>query len=193
MKNIHTREQLDALAQKMVGLKLAEVVYYEIEDNEPGYLYKSDVGHFLDFGLDLVAEDGSCFSILWDSTFFQFGIGIHPHSAAQQIRVDRSWVVTKNSEWTPFTGKTIKSAEIFWSWMDVSEWTGGSEKRSPKTRIYYPQDLVLTFGNDRRVYISASQWWEESQQVLGLSDNILVVFRDRIAAQHKLAHFVLDS
>ena len=187
MKNIHTREQLDALAQKMVGLKLAEVVYYEIEDNEPGYLYKTKIGHFLDFGLDLVAEDGSYFSILWDDTFFQFGVGIYPRSAAQQIRVDRRWVVTRDPHWVPFIGKNIESAEVFWSWVDVST------SESARTRIYYPQDLILTFSNNRRVYVSASQWWEESQQVLGLSDNILVVFSDRIAAQHKLAHFVLES
>ena len=187
MRNIHTREQFNALAQKIIGLRLSEVAYYEIEDNEPGYLYKTDIGHFLDFGLDLVAEDGRCFSILWDDTFFQFGVGIYSHSAAKQIRVDRRWVVTKNSEWAPCIGETIKSAEVFWSLVEVSE--NGSQR----TRIYYPQDIILTFSNERRIYISASEWWEPNQEVKGLSDNILVVFSDRIAAQHKLAHFVLNS
>lgn len=187
MKDIHTREQFKALVQKMVGLTLSEVLYYEIEYEKPGYAYQPDIGHFLDFGLDLVADDGKCFAILWDSTFFQFGLGVYRNSAKELLRNTHWWTVTNDSQWQQFIGKTIESAEIYWSWV------AGSLDAPEETRTYYPQDIVLTFSNNRRIYVSASEYEEKSDSVCGLSDNVMVVFSDCIASKYQLAQFATNS
>lgn len=189
MENIHTREQFDAQVQEMIGLTLSEVVYYEIEyeNPEPGYLYKPDIGHFLDFGIDLVADDGKCFSFLWDGTFCQYGLGIYSHSAEEEIITKRRWLVANDPNWIPLICKTINSAEVYWSWVAASQ-------DAPKEiRSYYPQDIVLSFSSNYRVYVSASQYWEATNKVMGASNNILIVFSDQIASKHQLGSFAVDS
>jgi hypothetical protein len=114
MKYIYTREQFEAQVHKIIGLTLSVVIYYEIEHEnpEPGYLYKSDIGHFLDFGLELVADDGQCFSILWDGTFCQYGLGIYPHSAEKEVSTKRRWFVANDPNWMPLIGKAIKCIRL---------------------------------------------------------------------------------
>ena len=53
-------------------------------------------------------------------------------------------------------------------------------------RTYYPQDLRLTFDNSCSVYLSAAQFLNDSDKLFGMSDNVLIVFNDDVAAHHQL-------
>lgn len=188
MKNVRTRQQFDALAQTMVGLTLAEVAYHEIayRQPEPNYLHQMRIGHCLDYGLELIAEDGQRFSILWDETFLQFGLGIYPHTAEKEVRNTRRWLVAKDVNWAPLIGKTITAVEVYWSWVATIS------RPSKGDRTYYPQDLVLCFSDEHRVHVSASEYWYEKKKIVGNSDNILVVFSEQTASKHHLGPFAKE-
>ena len=180
MKNIQSREQFDAAAQNLVGLKLVGVTYFEIEcdTEERSYLYQPQIGHFLDYGLEFRMADGQFRSFLWDATFYPYGIGIFPHQAKIEISTARQWIVNNTSEWTPLIDSTIEAVEVYWSW-------GPELVADTKAhRISYPQDLKLSFSAGQHIYISASQYLDSSETLFGMSDEILVVFDESSATRH---------
>ena len=188
MKHVHPREQFEAETQKLVGLTLSDVVYYEIEYDtpDPFYLRHPEIGHFLDHGLDLIATDGQCHSFLWDGAFYQYGIGLFPHTAANEVNTNRLWRVSDHDDWIPLIGRTITSANVYWSWID-------SAATDERDRTYYPQDVCLSFTGDQRVYISAAQYMEASNTVMGMSDEILVVFRESVARKYRIGPYAKDA
>ena len=189
MKNIRTRKQFDAAAQELVGLNLAGVTYFEIEyeAEERIYLLQSQIGHFLDFGLELRMTDGQFQSFLWDSAFYQYGIGIFPYQANLEVSTNRQWDVSGTLEWVSLIGSTIESVEVYWSW--VSDSVAAEEA----SRTYYPQDMKLSFSSGRHIYISASQYTESSDTLFGMSDEILVVFDESVAAKYRVGPHAEDA
>ena len=90
-----------------------------------------------------------------------------------------SYDVTDDTEWIPFVGCTIVDVEGYWIWVADSV-------AANAYRTYYPQDLRLAFDNNRSMYFSAAQFLNDSGKLFGMSDNVLIVFNDGVAAYHQL-------
>ncbi|WP_299411418.1 hypothetical protein [Acaryochloris sp. IP29b_bin.148] len=189
MKNIRTRDQYDAVAQKLVGLEIQRVTYFEIEygTDEPCYLHQPEIGHFLDYGLEFKTRDDGFRTFFWDGTFYQYGIGIFPHEAKCEVTTSRQWDVSATSDWRPFIGSMITSVDVFWSW--ASESVTDDEA----FRTYYPQDLRLSFSCHRHIYLSASQYMDLSDRLWAMSDDILVVFDETVAQKYAIGPYALGT
>ncbi len=161
----------------LIGKRIVRVRYYEIDYQDTVDWWSSD-DRFdsLDFGLDLLTDDNSYFAISWGSEFYQYGIspdknGLPTSKGYQSIDV------TKVSRWSDFLNTKIKDVKIAWSWVKES----GLFKR----KIHYPQDLILGFDDNREVFISAMQIYEDDS-CMGMTDNITVFFDKDNAKKFKV-------
>lgn len=160
----------------LVGRRLAGVRYFEIRyhTDKPNYQDDSFQGHHLDYGCDLEMEDGSTVGIVWDGEFFQYGIGILRSSLSSQLTDFMSWDVTANQYWAPLIGKAVNEVKVYWSWARYE----GREIEE------YPQDLEVAFEDGSKIYLSASQYNEETDTLWGMSDDVAVVFSLDIAKRY---------
>lgn len=131
--------------------------------------------------------DGQCRSILWDGTFYQYGIGIFPHQANREVNTNRQWIVDDTPEWAALIGSTIETATVYWSWVSESV----VDKESHQT--FYPQDMKLSFSCGRHIYISASQYMDSSDELFGMSDEILVMFDESAATKYHIGPHAKDA
>jgi hypothetical protein len=176
-----TRVEFDAMLNRLVGFTVAQVHYYEI-DYEDGHAYFRDhleTGHFIDYGVNLIDPSGKSAYITWDGTFYQYGLMPFFDTANPELLAGQAHDVTTDQEWLPFIGRTVVASDSYWSWITHSN-------LPTSERIYYPQDIRVTFDNDLKLYLSAAQFLNDSQTLFGLSDNVLVVFRDDVAQHHRL-------
>lgn len=178
---MNTRADFDASLKRLSGFTVGRVVYFEIDyqNGQPIFRDHPEIGHFLDFGVEIIDSSGRSCCVTWDGAFFQYGLGVFVDSPSANVLPGLAYDVTDDPEWAPFVGRTIVDAEGYWSWVADS-------MAANANRIYYPQDLRLTFDNDRSLYFSAAQFLEESGKLFGMSDSVLVVFKDDVAAHHQL-------
>lgn len=182
MQGVSTRQQFDAIVDGLNGVVIDRVCCFEVEyeTDEASYLDRPDIGHFLDYGVEWRLTDGTFRSFIWDNTFYPYGVGLFSEPLESQVTESRKWDVTHSAEWQPLVRQPVSAATAFRSC--VEEPTGNS-------RTYYPQDLRITFGSIQSIYICAAQYLESSDQIMGLSDEIMVVFSEDIARRHKLGSF----
>jgi hypothetical protein len=156
------------IAAMLVGKRLTGVRYFEIryDSDRPFYRDEPFPGHLLDYGCDLEIEDGSIFGIIWDSEYFQYGVGVFKLSLSSQLTDVRVWDVTSENHWASLIGKTITKVKVYWSWVQYE----GHEKQD------YPQDVELEFEDGSVVFFSASQYNKDKDRLWGMSDDIAVVF-----------------
>jgi hypothetical protein len=161
----------------LIGKRIVQVRYYEIEyqDNENMWSYDERFDS-LDFGLDLLTDDDSLFAISWGSEFYQYGISPDKNNLPKSNGY-RSINVTKTSRWSDFLNINIADVRIAWSWIH--------ESGLFKKKIYYPQDLILSFESQRKVFISALQI-ENDNSFMGMTDNITVFFDGGTAKKFKV-------
>ena len=163
--------------RELIGKRIVRVRYYEIEYQDTENMWSSD-DRFdsLDFGLDLLADDNSLFAISWGSEFYQYGISPDKNNLPTSNGY-RCIDVTNISRWVDFLNISIADTRIVWSWVQES----GLFKR----KIHYPQDLILSFDNNRRVFISALQI-ENDDSFWGMTDNVTVFFDKETATKFKV-------
>lgn len=161
----------------LIGKRIERVRYYEIEyqDIENMWSY-DDRFDSLDFGLDFLTNDNSLFAISWGSEFYQYGISPDRNNLPKSDGY-RSIDVTKTSRWCDFLKISIADVKIAWSWI--------LESGLFKKKIYYPQDLILSFDNQGKIFISALQI-ENDDSFMGMTDNITVFFDDETANKFKV-------
>ncbi|MBX2822377.1 MAG: hypothetical protein KTR29_21965, partial [Rhodothermaceae bacterium] len=132
----------------------------------------------LDFGLELEMKDGSIFYIYWGSEFHQYGVSILTETY-QHTGLVRIWDVTEYSRWNPLLGMTITSVDIAWNQLKFND-----ESTTPEC----PQDLRLTFENDKHVYISALEVWPDGNRDY-MKDHITVFFSQTDAEAYNIGPF----
>jgi hypothetical protein len=177
-----TREDYESVVARIVGCKLEAVHYYEIayETNKPCYELNLHVGHFLDFGLNLTMSNGEQFGFIWDGEFYQYGVGIMQHSLSAEVDNARVWDVTSHKNWSPLIGREIINAKTYWSWAQHIE---------EKERYYFPQDIELQFNEGSCIYISASSYMSSSDTLIGMCDEISVIFDKEKAKKFRVWSF----
>ena len=161
----------------LIGKRIIRVRYYEIEYPESEHMWQCDSRYdSIDFGLDLLCDDDSLFAISWGSEFCKYGISLD-QSFLPTSKGYRSIDVSNISRWHDFINTKITDIKIIWSWAIESD--------SPKQKIYYPQDLILSFDNGRNVFISALQI-DTDDSFMGMTDNITVFFDKDTASKFKV-------
>lgn len=128
----------------------------------------------LDFGLDIEMVSEKNFSFTWGSEFYQYGISLKAENLSQIVPDANKIEVTNISRWTDKIGLSIVDAKITWSWV--------KESGLFKKKIYYPQELTLTFSDCSKVIISALEIRED--EPLSLADNITIFFNEHTAKQY---------
>lgn len=106
----------EAHAASLIGLRLAAVRYVTIG-------FGTEIGDerfpdfdLLDFGVDLVGEDGRVLHVTWGDEFEHFNIAILEggfHTTGDEERVLK-WDASSDSRWTGLVGCTVTNVEIRW-------------------------------------------------------------------------------
>ncbi len=160
----------------LIGKRNSRVRYYEIKYHDTDNMWQYDARFdSLDFGFDILCEDDFLFPNSWGSEFYQYGISPDKNNLPTSSEY-RSIDVSKTSRWADFLNVKITDVHIVWSWVE--------ETGLVKNKIYYPQDLILRFDNNRDIFISALQI-ETDNSFMGMTDNITVFFDRSIAKSFK--------
>jgi hypothetical protein len=169
---------------KLVGQKIICVEYAEFDYEEsptPYYPTKYKNLDSIDFSIFFHTDKNDLIEIHWDDTFFQYGIGIKVNEKSDFSNV-KKWEVTKNELWDKFIGSEIIDVKITW------EAVRTTEQKSGEAEIFiYPQYIEIKFSNDKRIYISASQFLNYDDDVVyGMSDNLTVTDNEELAKNVKM-------
>jgi hypothetical protein len=182
-----TKEHLDfeKLSRQLIGLTILKVEYSELiyEPTNPKPFYQTQFPNLdsVDFSIFLHADNDKLIEFYWDGKFFQYGIGIkinEPSDFSDTIK----WDVSNNELWKQFIGTTISDMHITWeSVRTIEEKTGKAE------RFFYPQDIKVTFSNDKNIFISAAGFLNQGdKEVFGMLDNLTVTDNEELARQVKM-------
>ena len=179
-----TPEHIDFenFSRKLIGLKIIKVEYseisYDLENSKPYYPTKFKNLDSVDFSIFLHTTNGSLVEIYWDDKFFQYGIGIkvNGHSDFPDYII---WNVSDNELWRQIIGTRIYDIQINWEAVTTKD-----EKTGMTESYNYPQDIKITFSNDKNIFISASGFLEpDDNEVYGMLDNLTVTDNEELARQ----------
>jgi len=160
-------EQFNLNLSKLIGKKLEEVHYFEINQDEPNYNCLNY--HRLDFGLTLLVES-ELYYIVWSDAYLQFDIKFGLGSIEQEFNIKNAAVEKHNmaydSNWSSLLGQKIVEVKSFWSWR---------ENMTTQERIYYPKDICIKFEENKTVYFSCTCILNDGTY-LSSADEIVVFF-----------------
>ena len=182
-----TQEHLDfeKLSRQLIGLTILKVEYSEInyEQTNPKPYYPTQFTNLdsIDFSIFLHTDTDKLIEIYWDDKFYQFGIGIKINEPSDFFG-NIKWAVSGNDLWKQFIGTTISDIHITW------ETVSTREEKSDKTESFvYPQDLKISFSNDKKIFISAAGFLDQGdKEVYGMLDNLIVTDKEELARQVKM-------
>ena len=182
-----TQKHLDfeKLSRQLIGLTVLKVEYSEIvyEQTKPKPYYLTQFTNLdsVDLSIFLHTDKDKLVEIYWDGKFYQFGIGIkinEPSDFSGNIK----WDVSCNDLWKQFIGTTISDIYITWETVTTKE-----EKTGKTESFVYPQDIKITFSNDKNIFISAAGFLEQGdKEVYGMLDNLTVTDNEELARQVKM-------
>ncbi len=172
-----TRPDFEELAKALVGRRIAQVQYFEIDYPffPPGPIWNLDERFdSLDAGLALIMEEGDVFFVTWGDEFVSYNISI-----VADPQIDRSqfqwWDVTNSSRWKRLVGRQIEAVRVVWAW-EFTQAEGRADLRD------YPVDIELVFESNQSVYLAVLRIgdddWPESRV-----GHITVVFDQDVAEE----------
>lgn len=170
-----TKPEYEILAQNLIGEAIEKIEYFEIKYDGYETDFEDDK-HYdsLDYGANLFMESGNVFGFIWGDEFFQYGVSILRNPLQSEVSECREIDVSISSKWNRYIGKKIIKSEVDWGWVKESGFF--------KTKIYYPQSIVLTFEGGDLVIISAFEIREDTR--FGMADNITVFFSKESAFKY---------
>ena len=171
--------------RKLIGLTIVKVEYAEIsyEPMHPKPCYSTrfsnldtvDFSIFFHTGVDQIIE------FYWDGRFFQYGIGIKVNEPSDFSGFQK-WDVSNNDLWRNFIKTKIIDIKLTWETATTTE-----EKTGKSETFTYPQDIKITFSNDRNIFISAAAFLkQDDNEVYGMLDNLTVTDSEELAREIKM-------
>ena len=172
-----TRNEYEKKTLLLIDNAITKVSYHEIDYGD-GHFHFFDDPRFdsVDFGLEFELDSGELIAITWGAEFCQYGISLIIDALSTVQASSRTRDVSSTSRWKPLLGKTIESADLFWSWFE--------ESGKQETRVYYPQDLLLRFAGNSSIVISALEI-RDGDWHMGMMDNITVFDNLEVAKEFK--------
>lgn len=181
-----TQEHLDFenLCRQLIGLTIIKVEYVEVayESTNPQPYYSTSFKNLdsVDFSIFFHTDTRKLVEIYWDGEFFQYGIGVkidEPSSILGSVK----WDVSGGELWKKFIGKTIVDTLISWETVTTTSATWRKDK------FTYPQDLKIAFSNGKHIFISASGFLNQGDEIVhGMHDNLMVTDDEELARQVKM-------
>lgn len=158
---------------------LSRVRYYELPGSWPswGAFAECDTA---EQGLDIVCGTRT-FHVTWDNTFFSYGLRVQSGALLDRLRAALVTDVSGENRWAPLVGQRITNASVYWG--EVQDPQSGEVTQ-------YPQDIVLTFETGAHVFLSAATYQEATKTLLGMSDNVVVIFDEQVARRLQVGPFV---
>lgn len=104
----------------MVGLRLAGVRYVGMDYDDPSF-ERGDELDSLDYGVELVGDDGRVVGLTWDDTFRGYGIGIC-EGASIRGAGHAVWDVSASTRWSSFIGEELTAVDVQWAeegWVEL--------------------------------------------------------------------------
>ncbi|MGH1384336.1 hypothetical protein [Kordia sp.] len=154
----------------LVGKSIVAVDYYELVYEEP--LWDEDEYHSLDYGLEIITSDENRYYFIWGKEFEQFDVKFKKGDILKEFVSEISfnkYNVTNNVNWKVLIEKEIKDVKTIWSY---------STYKGRKEKYYYPQEIILTFENEKEVIISALEIIDRDP--LFMKDHISVFFDKKV-------------
>lgn len=178
-----TQEHLDyeKFCRQLIGLKVLKVEYLEInyEPVNPKPYYPTQFKNLdsVDFSIFFHCEEDKVIEVYWDGKFFQYGIGIKINEPSD-FSGYYNWDVSGNDLWEQIIGTKIIDINITWETVTIWE---------PMESYIYPQDIKITFSNNKNIFISAAGFLEQDDnEVFGLLDNLTVTDNEELARKVKM-------
>ena len=166
------KNTFESICQELVGQEITKVTYYELDYGTESYWNDNPRFHSLDFGLDLETKQGNCFGIKWGKEFAHYGVSIKKESLKHSLGDVKSFSASETIQWQKIINIKIVNVNVFWNWIQ----SGNEAKR------FYPQDLVLEFGNGQKVLISTLEIRNDGS-FWGAMNHITVFFDEETAKQ----------
>ncbi len=175
----------EIFCQQLIGLTIIKVEYSEIDyeptNSKPYYPTQFQNLHSVDFSIFFHTDKNKLIEIYWDGKFYQFGIGIKINEQSDFSGFIK-WDVTESDLWKKFIGTAITDTKVCWETVTTTE------QKSGKTESFtYPQDISLTFSNNKKIFISSAGFLNQGDsEVYGMLDNLTVTDDEDLARQVKM-------
>ena len=171
--------------RQLIGLTILSVEYSEVKYSEtnPTPWYKTQFTGLdsVDNSIAFRTSDDKRFEIFWDGKFFQYGIGVKLDEP-QDFSAFQKWDVTNNELWKKYIGTKITDVKLTWEKVTTTE-----QKTGKTEHFLYPQDIKISFSNDKSIFISAAGFLNEGDsEVYGMLDNLTVTDNEELARQVKM-------
>lgn len=172
--------EYERTAALLRGRRIQRVLYYPLMGGEDGYEVEDwDFGpwHQPTMGVELLTDDGACFSAVWGCSFDHYGLEVFPEPmTAHLVRIEEPYgsalvEVTDHPRWSSLVGRKLTRVDIAWS-------------EDPTGSIRVP-DAIRFCSRERSVWIAAgtsADWPPGETYHLG-TDDVMVIFTAECAGK----------
>ena len=176
-------EDFNKKINTIIGKRIIKVEYFDLNYNnhKKNFLTKFTNVHSVDFSIILYLDNCFSYEITWDSSFFQYGIGI---SLIRDDIYDDSkiiWNVTKDNLWKRFIQKPIIGVSVLWETV--------TERKLTQIQSHtYPQTIRIAFDKmEDEIIIGVAEFLnQEENTVMGMMDNLIATNDIKTAVDIKL-------
>jgi hypothetical protein len=162
-----TKSEFERLAKSLEGKRIARVNYWQNPYPEDPRWDQDPRFDTVEQGIDLEMENGEIYALMWDNTFFCYGVGVWEHSMESRLIDCKNWDVSENSRWKPLLLKNIDRLHVY--------------RDDQIEGIEFPQTISVTFETKDIVYLSAMEVTD--RDVYYFHSRITVIFDDAVARE----------
>ncbi len=172
--------EYEIYCNKLIGLTIISVEYSEVvySENEPKRWYNTQFDNLdtVDISIVFKTKDNQTIEIYWDGRFYQFGIGVKLNEKSDFSGFQK-WDVSNDKLWNNLLGSTINDIKLTWESVTTTEL-----KSQRKETFIYPQNIKISFSNNKNIFVSAAGFINEAdKEVYGRLDNLMVTDNEELA------------
>jgi hypothetical protein len=157
--------ELDATAETLAGRRITRVDYHGLSSSSPERVsWDFDTWHCPVMGAELLLDDGTPYSAVWDSVFGHFSLHLYAASMNEQLVTAQGeepnrWSVHDHPRWARLLTDPVTDSRLLWQ-PDLTD-TGATA----------PAALRLTFPQGSAWIIAATEqsdgsWWLGADEVV---------------------------
>ncbi|HEV7330324.1 MAG TPA: hypothetical protein VGN63_04730 [Flavisolibacter sp.] len=187
--SIHQTNFMDE-SRQMIGWVLRQVDYTEVDyypaHPQPCYATDHPQIHTVDFSVRLYFTNDKTVEISWKSydqvkeEYNAYGLNISLNTGAQKGQAgQRTWNVSDENSWKEIVGQEVQDVRIYWTkaWIETPQAT-------KELNLLYPQAIVLSFANQKTMFISIAEFQAGNlHKVVRGANNLLVTTDESLARQ----------
>jgi hypothetical protein len=105
----------------IIGQKISDIEYVEINyENGKNFYTKFNNVHSIDFSIIIHTNENNTYEILWDGSFYQYGIGINVNSSINYSDA-KKWNMKNDNFWKKYLNKEIIGISVLWETITVKD------------------------------------------------------------------------